>query len=32
MLLSVVIPVYKGEKSITKLVEKLQDELHKYDF
>jgi len=32
MLLSVVIPVYKGEKSITKLVEKLQDELHKHDF
>lgn len=32
MLLSVVIPVYKGGKSITKLVEKLQDELHKYDF
>lgn len=32
MLLSVVIPVYKGEKSIANLVEKLQDELHKYDF
>ncbi|HEY1057047.1 MAG TPA: glycosyltransferase family 2 protein [Emticicia sp.] len=32
MLLSVVIPVYKGEKTITKLVEKLQDELKKYDF
>ncbi|MBA4853338.1 glycosyltransferase family 2 protein [Emticicia sp. BO119] len=32
MLLSVVIPVYKGEKSIAKLVEKLQDELKKYDF
>lgn len=32
MLLSVVIPVYKGEKTIAKLVEKLQDELRKYDF
>jgi undecaprenyl-phosphate 4-deoxy-4-formamido-L-arabinose transferase len=32
MLLSVVIPVYKGEKTISKLVEKLQDELNKYDF
>jgi undecaprenyl-phosphate 4-deoxy-4-formamido-L-arabinose transferase len=32
MLLSVVIPVYKGEKTITKLVEKLQDELSKYAF
>lgn len=32
MLLSVVIPVYKGEKTITKLVEKLQEELKKYDF
>ncbi|RFS14715.1 glycosyltransferase family 2 protein [Emticicia sp. C21] len=32
MLLSVVIPVYRGEKTIEKLVEKLQDELKKYDF
>lgn len=32
MLLSVVIPVYKGEKSVAKLVEKLQDELRKFDF
>jgi undecaprenyl-phosphate 4-deoxy-4-formamido-L-arabinose transferase len=32
MLLSVVIPVYKGEKTISKLVEKLQDELKEYDF
>lgn len=32
MVLSVVIPVYKGEKSITKLVEKLQEELKLYDF
>ncbi len=32
MILSVVIPVYKGEKSIAKLVDKLQDELKQYDF
>lgn len=32
MLLSVVIPVYKGARTITELVEKLQDELNKYDF
>lgn len=32
MILSVVIPVYKGEKSIAKLVDKLQEELKHYDF
>ena len=30
--LSVIIPVYKGAKTISKLVESLQEELHTYDF
>ncbi len=30
--LSVIIPVYKGAKTISKLVESLQEELHSYDF
>ncbi len=30
--LSVVIPVYKGAKTISKLVESLQEELHTFDF
>ncbi|MEA5257442.1 glycosyltransferase family 2 protein [Arcicella aquatica] len=32
MLLSVVIPVYKGAKTIGKLIEKLHEELNQYDF
>lgn len=32
MLLSVVIPVYKGARTISKLVEKLHEELYQYDF
>lgn len=32
MILSVVIPVYKGEKTIGRLVEKLQEELLHYDY
>lgn len=30
--LSVIIPVYKGARTISKLVESLQEELHSYDF